>query len=115
MEVRGASRSTRRLLPSQKRLCTRKERMNNTTRILIVEDQRSDYELARHEIQKAILNCQFERVEKEADFLKALEIFKPDIILSDYKLPLFNAIRVLELVQQQSSFTPVIIWTGKLS
>src|SRR6266498_1150625 len=89
--------------------------MNDVTRILIVEDQRSDYELAQREIRKAIPNCQFQRVEREAEFLEALKSFRPDVILSDYKLPRFDGMKVLKLVQQSFSSAPVIIWTGAMS
>jgi PAS domain S-box-containing protein len=88
--------------------------MNNETRILIVEDLVSDYELARHEIGRVIKQCSFERVEKQGDFLNALEQFQPDLILSDYKLPAFDGMRVLNLAQKQLPSVPVIIWTGAM-
>ncbi len=86
--------------------------MNNETRILIVEDLVTDYELARREICKILKKCSFERVEKQGEFLDALEQFGPDLILSDYNLPAFDGMRALKLAQQKLPSVPVIIWTG---
>jgi PAS domain S-box-containing protein len=86
--------------------------MNNETRILIVEDLVTDYELAQREIRKVLKKCSFERTEKQGDFLKALEEFRPDLILSDYRLPDFDGIKVLKLAQNYFPSVPVIIWTG---
>ena len=57
--------------------------MNDVTRILIVEDQLSDYELAKREISKSLNNSVFQRAETREDFLKELQDFHPDLILSD--------------------------------
>jgi len=89
--------------------------MEDITRILIVEDLVSDYELAQREIRKSVQNCSFERVEKQSEFVLALEEFQPDIILSDYQLPAFTALDALELKQEHSPSTPLIIWTGAMS
>ncbi len=89
--------------------------MNDVPRILIVEDQSEDYELAQREIRKVVSDCIFEWVEKQTDFRNSLQDFRPDIIVSDYALPEFNGMQVLELAQQQTFFIPVIIWTGRMS
>jgi len=92
--------------------------MNDMTRILIVEDLISDFELAQREIRKSfklLKNCVFERVEKQRDFLKALEDFQPDLILSDYKLPSFDGMKALELAQKHTPSTPFLIWSGVIS
>ena len=86
--------------------------MNNATRILIVEDLPGDYELAQREIRKAVKQCTFKRVEKQDEFLTALDEFQPDLILSDYRLPGFDGIKVLKLAQKHSPPVPVVIWTG---
>src|SRR5829696_2390725 len=89
--------------------------MNNATRILIVEDLPADYDLAQHEIRQVVKNCEFKRVEKEKEFLQALENFQPTLILSDYKLPGFDGLKALELAQKHSPAIPFLIWSGVIS
>ncbi len=54
-------------------------------------------------------------VETEPEFVAALVEFRPDIVLSDYSLPSFNGMDALQLVQQHSPTTPLIIVTGSLT
>lgn len=88
--------------------------MNNVTRILIVEDTPTDYELAQREIRRVVKRCEFERAAKQKELLKALDDFQPDLILSDYSLPGFDGLKVLKLAQQHNPAVPVIIWTGSM-
>ncbi len=50
-----------------------------------------------------------------ADFLDALEIFQPEVILSDYSLPRFDGMKALKLALKHAPLTPLIIWTGSIS
>ncbi|MFZ3138756.1 MAG: EAL domain-containing protein [Thermodesulfovibrionales bacterium] len=59
--------------------------------------------------------CVFERVETEADFLKALDEFKPDIIVSDYSMPSFDGMTALKLTLKKTPLTPFIIVTGSMN
>lgn len=94
---------------------TQEERMSNATRILIVEDNLSDYDLAQREIRRSLDSCVFRRVETQNDYLSELESFQPDIILCDYSLPSFDGLKALELAREQMPLTPLIIWTGSIS
>src|SRR5215218_2307648 len=89
--------------------------MKKVIRILIVEDQPDDVELAKHEIRKVLHDCEFHRVETCEGFLEALKTFQPDVILSDYTLPHFDGMQALELTLQHASLTPLIVWTGSIS
>lgn len=89
--------------------------MNETVRILIVEDKVTDFELAQREIRRAVDSCTFQRVDTRKDFLSALETFQPDIVLSDYKMPSFDGMEALKLLQQHAPLIPIILWTGSLS
>src|SRR3989454_12456005 len=45
---------------------------------------------------------------------EALREFVPDVILTDHSLPAFDARSALQLAQQLSPGTPVIVVTGRL-
>jgi PAS domain S-box-containing protein len=86
--------------------------MKKAARILIVEDIPTDAELAEREICKVLKSCTFHLVETRKEFLKALETFQPDVILSDYTLPNFDGLTALKLARKHAPLTPFIIWTG---
>lgn len=88
--------------------------MNRDLRILMLEDTPDDAELAEHELRKSGINLTAKRVETRDAFIRALEEFQPDIILSDYKLPGFNGKAALEIVQRDHPEVPVIMVTGAL-
>ena len=53
------------------------------------------------------------RVQTRQDFLA--EIYKqPDLILADYNLPQFDALRALKMVQERDLDVPFIVVTGTL-
>ncbi|NWF76568.1 MAG: EAL domain-containing protein [Nitrospirae bacterium] len=84
-------------------------------RILIVEDSQVDAELIEREIQKVLPECTFQQVETEEAFLNALDEFKPDIIISDYMMPLFDGLTALKLTLEKTPLTPFIIVTGSVN
>ncbi len=86
--------------------------MDEAIRILIVEDVAADAELAKREIGGEIKPCDFKIVETQEEFLDALETFVPDIIVSDYSLPVFNGMTALKLTLENAPATPLIILTG---
>ncbi len=88
--------------------------MNQPTRILIVEDLAADVDLATRAIRKVLQDCEFQVVETRSDFLQALEVFQPDVILSDYSLPHFDGMKALQLALEHAPLTPLIIWTGSI-
>lgn len=81
-------------------------------KILHVEDLPTDAVLAEREIRKALKSCVLHVVETRAEFLAELDIFKPDIIVSDFQLPTFDGLSVLKLTLEKSPHIPVIILTG---
>ncbi|MFA6970997.1 MAG: PAS domain S-box protein, partial [Gallionella sp.] len=88
--------------------------MNKELRVLMLEDTPTDAELAGHELRKAGIAFTSLRVETREAFIHALEEFRPDIILSDYKLPDFNGIAALEIVKRDHPEVPVVMVTGAL-
>lgn len=89
--------------------------MKKSNRVLIVEDLAVDADLAKHVICKVLKDCEFQVVETRKHFLKALETFQPDVILSDYSLPHFDGMKALKLTLQHAPLTPLIIWAGSIS
>ena len=83
--------------------------------VLIVEDLPSDVELAKREVKKVLTNVTFEVVDTEEDYIKALTTFKPDIVISDYKMPTFDGMIALKIRQKKSPITPFIILTGSMN
>ena len=89
--------------------------MDETIRILIVEDLPTDAELAEREIRKELKSCEFQCVDTREDFLGALENFQPDLIISDYRMPRFDGLTALKLALEYSPLTPVIILTSAMN
>jgi putative two-component system response regulator len=81
----------------------------------MLEDSPTDAELAEHELRKAGIVFTALRVETRETFIHALEEFRPDIVLSDYKLPDFNGMDALKIVRGEHPDVPVIMVTGALS
>ena len=88
---------------------------DNPMRILFVEDLPSDMELAEHELRRVSIPFTSLRVETREGYLKALEEFQPDLIISDYALPEFDGMQALKLWRQQHPALPFIILTGSMN
>lgn len=84
-------------------------------KILHLEDSSSDAELVRRLLKKN--SFEFDRllVDTKEEFLSALEIFEPDIILSDHSLPSFNSHEALEIVKASNINVPFILITANVS
>jgi two-component system, NarL family, sensor histidine kinase UhpB len=83
-------------------------------KILVLEDVPEEAEIMEHELRKAGLAFIARRVQTEPDFTKALEVFAPDLILSDAKLPKFDGRSALKIVRERTPHIPVIMVTGAL-
>ena len=88
--------------------------MSSPTKILIVEDTKYDYDLLLRELNKSELDFISELVETREGFEQALACFKPDIILSDYKLPSFDGISAFQIKQNTCPDIPFILISGTL-
>ena len=89
--------------------------MKRELRILMLEDTPTDADLAERELRRAGIVFTSIRVESRDAFIKALDEFRPDIVLSDYKLPNFDGRAALEIVRRDYSEVPVVMVTGALS
>ena len=86
--------------------------MDTTLQVLILEDEASDAELAIHELRATGLDFVWRRVSTRNEFLEAMRTFRPDIVLSDYKLPRFDGLAALRIVLEIAPATPLILLTG---
>ncbi len=84
-------------------------------KILFVEDNEFDLHLAERELHTAGLIYTSIWVDKKADFEREVLAYAPDIIISDYFLPDFNGLDVLEKVIENYPDVPVIITTGSIN
>jgi PAS domain S-box-containing protein len=81
-------------------------------KILILEDNQSDADLLCRELKKSGLTFTSEIVQTRAAFENALHHFSPDIILSDYSLPSFDAVTAFRIKQSNYPLIPFIIVSG---
>jgi CheY-like chemotaxis protein len=84
-------------------------------RILHVEDVPADADLAERELRQAGFEVDIRRVETREAFLAALADFRPDLILSDYRLPEFDGMQALLLAKEHAPDVPVVITTGSVN
>jgi PAS domain S-box-containing protein len=81
-------------------------------RILILEDRPADAELIQYELQEAGLSFAAKVVMTEKDFVREIQAYRPDVILSDYDLPRYNGALALVEARRSCPDTPFILVTG---
>ena len=68
-------------------------------RVLMLEDEAVDADVALFELLKAGMQIEFKRVETRQALMDALQTFSPDVVLADYQLPGFDGLSALALVR----------------
>ena len=89
--------------------------MKKVLKILLLEDSAEDAEMIQRLLAKEDNNFECNLAMNKGQFLKALDQFVPDIILSDNSLPQFSAIEALKIVRERSLYIPFILVTGTVS
>lgn len=89
--------------------------LTKTIRVLVVEDNPLDFLLAQKEFSRASISAEFRRAETETAFLRDLHEFEPDLVISDFDLPSFNALQALAILQAYRPHVPFVVLTGVLS
>lgn len=85
--------------------------MPTPIRVLILEDRPDDAELVVLELRRAGFEFDHQRVDTEQAYLASL-VPELDIILSDFSMPDFDAMRALSLLQATGLDIPFIVVTG---
>lgn len=81
-------------------------------RILVVEDRPEDRELIEYELTRAKVRFESRVVETREDFLRELRDFHPDVVLSDFSLPQFDALEALAILRRHEPQIPFVLVTG---
>lgn len=83
--------------------------------IIIIEDDPNDVIRIEHALARGGLDCRLTRVQTRGQFLEALQLQQPQVILSDHGLPSFDGFTALEMAQQQCPQVPFIFVTASFS
>src|SRR6185312_7025483 len=84
-------------------------------RILILEDVPMDAELVEYELGRTNIPFDARCVDTKDGFLRELDEFQPDLILSDYTLPRFDGMTALSLARERAPTIPFLIVTGSVN
>ncbi|UII22371.1 hybrid sensor histidine kinase/response regulator [Fulvivirga ligni] len=84
-------------------------------KVLFIEDSEDDFELMLNKFRKEGYNALSMRVQSADELCNALENGQWDIILSDNKLPHFNASTALKITRQKNLLVPFIIVSGTIN
>lgn len=88
--------------------------MITLVRIVHLEDDAADAELAQAALQSAGLDCHIMRVETREDYCQAVAEAEPDVILADYRLPTFDGVSALRLARELCPGVPFIFVSGTM-
>ena len=83
-------------------------------RILYLEDDPLDAELAILRLEENEFACDWHRVATQDEFIASLENGAYDLILADYNLPTFTGLEALKLFTETNLDIPFIIVSGNL-
>ena len=88
--------------------------MSTRVRVLLVEDSAADAALILAQLRRAGFDPEWRRVQTEAEYLNLLGAGF-EVILADYQLQSFGAVRGLEFLQQRGLRIPFIVVSGAIS
>jgi len=86
----------------------------STLNLLIVEDMAEDMELIVLALESGGVNFNCDTAETATECRQLLQNCQYDAVLSDYRLPGFNGLEVLKLMQELGQDIPLILVTGSL-
>jgi signal transduction histidine kinase len=81
----------------------------------MLEDIAADAGLIERVLRQEGMQFRALRVDTRDEFLNGLKEFRPDVVLSDHGLPMFNSIEALQLSKEFALTAPFILVTGTVS
>jgi len=88
--------------------------MDREFKILLLEDSNADVYLLRRHLAKKYPTMEMVDVSTREDFERQLYKMKPDMIFSDYRLPLYSGIEALLYTRANMPTVPFIFVTGAM-
>jgi CheY-like chemotaxis protein len=89
--------------------------MERRLQVLHLEDDALDAELIKSELDEQKIPCAVTRIDTREGFEAALKNRRPDLILSDSRLPGFDTAQALKLARQRCPDVPFIFVSGAVS
>ncbi len=88
--------------------------MDEELRILVLDSASADVDLMLEEIVRLGRPVKTNRVETEEEFTRAIDVFDPQVILSEYRLPSLNGRDALAISRRMRPETPFIFVTSSV-
>ncbi len=88
--------------------------MDQSIHILHLEDDAADAELVQAALAAAEMNCQIACVQTRDEFTAAAQQCQYDIILADFRLPMFDGVSALRIAQEHCPDIPFIFVSGTI-
>src|SRR5262249_23549360 len=82
-------------------------------KVLLLEDIESDARFMVAELRAAGFQPHWRLARTEEEFIAALDAL-PDVVLADYTLPQYDAIRAVQLLRERKLDVPVVIVSGTI-
>jgi len=83
-------------------------------KVLMVESNEDDARKIAAVLRDAGMEISFQTIQSEDGLAAALRDFEPDVVLSEYSLPMIDFRSAIKVVQELSPRTPVIVVGGPL-
>ncbi|MEJ0037577.1 MAG: EAL domain-containing protein [Gammaproteobacteria bacterium] len=92
-----------------------KEPHREDVRILFVEDNPLDVEIARLQLERDGLHFEWRVATSEVTLRAALREFEPDVVLCDYSMPGYSGHDAIQLIHRMDAKTPVLVLSGSIT
>jgi PAS domain S-box-containing protein len=89
--------------------------LNRSIKILHLEDSIYDAELISYGLRGSGFTYEYLHVADRPAYIRALDEYSPDVVLSDHRMPLFSSLQAFELARSRHPGIPFIIITGVLT
>src|SRR5690606_15453816 len=81
---------------------------NQSIKILFAENEQSVLSKALTEIKKSGIEFIYRVTEDKQDFIKELQVFSPDVVISDYMMNSFDGAEALNITKSYNNSLPFI-------